>query len=148
MWGDHPASFTQPALCARIIKTHWGRDKMADTWWRHRMETFSAILNKRLSKQSRRRWFETPSRSLWRHGNYFYRRHFRMYIIAWKSSYFDSNFTKIDPNCSKLVSKCLIDNDSSLVGVMAWCFIGDKPLLEPMITQFIVAYKRHLASVF
>ena len=24
-------------------------------------------LNKRLSKQSRRRWFETPSRSLWRH---------------------------------------------------------------------------------
>ena len=26
-------------------------------------------LNKRLSKQSRRRWFETPSRSLWRHCN-------------------------------------------------------------------------------
>ena len=26
-------------------------------------------LNKRLSKQSRRRWFETPSRSLWRHYN-------------------------------------------------------------------------------
>ena len=25
--------------------------------------------NKRLSKQSRRRWFETPSRSLWRHCN-------------------------------------------------------------------------------
>ena len=25
-------------------------------------------LNKRLSKQSRHRWFETPSRSLWRHG--------------------------------------------------------------------------------
>ena len=59
-------------------------------WWRHRMETFSALLAVcagnslvigevpsqrpvtsfdaffylRLSKQSRRRWFETPSRSL------------------------------------------------------------------------------------
>ena len=71
------------------------------TWWRHQMETFSALLalcagnspvigefpsltkpvtrsfdvffdlrlNKRLSKQSRRWWFETPSRSLWRHNN-------------------------------------------------------------------------------
>ena len=69
-------------------------------WWRHQMETFSALLtlcaaippvtggypsqrpvtrsfdvffdlrlNKRLSKQSRRRWFETPSRSLWHHCN-------------------------------------------------------------------------------
>ena len=67
-------------------------------WWRHQMETCSALLafvrgihrwlrgihrpvtrgfdvffdlrlNKRLSKQSRRRWFETPSRSLWRHCN-------------------------------------------------------------------------------
>ena len=69
------------------------------TWWRHQMETFprywpfvreSTIYGgfpsqrpvtrsfdvfpdlrpkKRLSKQSRRRWFETPSRSLWRHCN-------------------------------------------------------------------------------
>ena len=70
------------------------------TWWRHQMETFSALLAlcegnspvtgefpsqrpvtrsfdvffdlrlyKWLSKQSRRRWFETPSRSLWRHCN-------------------------------------------------------------------------------
>ena len=69
-------------------------------WWRHQMETFSALLalcsgnspvpgefliqrpvtrsfdvlfhlclNKRLSKQSRGWWFETPSRSLWRHFN-------------------------------------------------------------------------------
>ena len=28
---------------------------------------FDLRLNKRLSKQSRRRWFETPSRSFWRH---------------------------------------------------------------------------------
>ena len=61
-------------------------------WRRHQMETFSALTalcegnphgqwcralmfslictwNKRLNKQSRLRWFETPSRSLWRHGN-------------------------------------------------------------------------------
>ena len=30
---------------------------------------FDVRLNKRLSKQSRRWWFETPSRSLWRHCN-------------------------------------------------------------------------------
>ena len=30
---------------------------------------FDLHLNKRLSKQSRRQWFETPSRSLWRHCN-------------------------------------------------------------------------------
>ena len=66
------------------------------TWWRHQIATFSALLslcevtgefpsqrpvtrsldvffdpclNKRLSKQLRRRWFETPWRSLWRHCN-------------------------------------------------------------------------------
>ena len=60
------------------------------SWWRHQMETFPALLalcegnpprpvtrsfdvffdlrlNKRLSKQSMRRWFNTPSRSLWSH---------------------------------------------------------------------------------
>ena len=30
---------------------------------------FDLRLNERLSRQSRRRWFETPSRSLWRHWN-------------------------------------------------------------------------------
>ena len=65
-------------------------------WWRHQMETFSALLvlcagidrfashrpvtrsfdvffdlrlNKMLNKQSWAWWFETPSRSLWRHCN-------------------------------------------------------------------------------
>ena len=54
-----------------------------DGWWRHQMETFSALRpvtrsfnvffhlrpNKRLSKPSWGWWFETPSRSLWRHCN-------------------------------------------------------------------------------
>ena len=77
------------ALCATTICL---------PWWRHQMETFSALLalcegnplvtggfqrpvmrsfdgffdlrlNKRLNKQSKHRWFETPSRSLWRHCN-------------------------------------------------------------------------------
>ena len=72
--------------------------KKIGPWWRHPMEVFSALLalcagnssvtdefpsqrpvtrsfdiffdlNKRLSKQSRRRGFEMPSRSLWRHSN-------------------------------------------------------------------------------
>ena len=59
-------------------------------WWRHQMDTFSALLaicagnspvmwsfdvfldlrlNKRLSKQAWGWWFETPSCSLWRHCN-------------------------------------------------------------------------------
>ena len=73
---------------------------LANSWWRHQMESFSALmtvcegnslvtgdfpslspvtrsfdvffdlrLNKRFSKQSRYRWFETPSRLLWRHCN-------------------------------------------------------------------------------
>ena len=55
------------------------------SWWRHQMKTFGfplqmpvmrsfdiffdLRLNKRLSKQWKCRWFETPSRSLWRHCN-------------------------------------------------------------------------------
>ena len=36
---------------------------------------FDLRLNKRLSKQSRGRWFETPSGSLWRHCNVLWHRH-------------------------------------------------------------------------
>ena len=44
------------------------------TWWRHEMETLSALLavcaeNSRLSKQWSGRWFEMLSRPLWRHCN-------------------------------------------------------------------------------
>ena len=37
--------------------------------WRGSLMGFYLCLNKRLSKQSGRRWIETPSRSLWRHCN-------------------------------------------------------------------------------
>ena len=36
-----------------------------------------------------------------------------------------------------------IDNKPALFQVMAWRRTGDKPLPEPMITQFINAYMRH-----
>ena len=83
--------------CGNISK---GCSSKWTSWWRHEMETFSALLalcvgnspvtgefpsqrpmtqsfdvvfdlhpNKSLSKQSRHRWFETPSPSLWRHCN-------------------------------------------------------------------------------
>ena len=87
-----------------IIKaiTFYWNGNLVISWWRHQMETFSALmalcagnspvtgefpaqrpvtqsievffdlrLNKWLSKQSWGWWFETPSRSLWRHCNVF-----------------------------------------------------------------------------
>ena len=43
----------------------------------------------------------------------------------------------------KFVPKGPIDNKSALVQVMAWHRTGDKPLPEPMLTQFTDAYMRH-----
>ena len=43
----------------------------------------------------------------------------------------------------KLVPRSPIDNKPGLVQVMAWRQTGDKPLPEPMLTQFTDAYKRH-----
>ena len=36
--------------------------------------------------------------------------------------------------------KCTIDNKAALIQVMAWCRTGDKPLPEPLLTQFTDAY--------
>ena len=43
----------------------------------------------------------------------------------------------------KLVPKVPIDNKWTLVQVMAWRRTGDKPLSEPMFTQFTDAYMQH-----
>ena len=43
----------------------------------------------------------------------------------------------------KFVPKGPIANTSALVLVMAWRRTGDKPLPEPMLTQFTDAYMRH-----
>ena len=85
-WHGHPLRIT--AITWSDMNRYCNKNKA--TWWRHEMGTFSPVpgefpsqrpvtqnfdvffdrrLNKRLSKHSRRRWFETPSRSLWRHSN-------------------------------------------------------------------------------
>ena len=43
----------------------------------------------------------------------------------------------------KFVSKNPIDNNPALVQVMAWRWWGDKPLPEPVHTQFTDAYMQH-----
>ena len=43
----------------------------------------------------------------------------------------------------KFVPKSPIDNTPGLVQVMAWHWIGDKPLSEPMLTRFTDTYLRH-----
>ena len=43
----------------------------------------------------------------------------------------------------KFVPRSSTDNNPLLVLVMAWRRTGDKPLPEPMMTQFIDAYMRH-----
>ena len=42
----------------------------------------------------------------------------------------------------KFVPYGLIDNSPALVQIMAWRRIGDKPLTEPLLTQFTDAYMR------
>ena len=43
----------------------------------------------------------------------------------------------------RFVPRNPFDNKQALVQVMAWRQIGDKPLPEPMLTQFNDAYMRH-----
>ena len=77
-----------PCVCVWMFVPQLRKARVLDRqlpWWRHQMETFSALLalcvgnssmfslifalNKRLSKQSWGWGFVTPSRSLWRHCN-------------------------------------------------------------------------------
>ena len=39
------------------------------------------------------------------------------------------------------------DNKAALVQIMTWCFEGDKPLFETMMTKFTDAYMRHSTLV-
>ena len=43
----------------------------------------------------------------------------------------------------KFVPKSAIDNKPALAEVMAWCRRGNRPLLEPVLTQFTDAYMQH-----
>ena len=100
-WGQNLRIFHKiNHLVEYLVRLSTPGRRLTPSWWRHQMETFSALLaicagnspvpgefpaqrpmtrgfdvffdlrpNKRLSKQSRGWWFETPSRSLWRHCN-------------------------------------------------------------------------------
>ena len=67
--------FHVTGFCAGNLPVTAGNSPVTGEFPSHRPVTrsfhvfFYLRLNKRLSKQSRRRWFETPSRSLWRHCN-------------------------------------------------------------------------------
>ena len=43
----------------------------------------------------------------------------------------------------KFVLRSPTDNKPALVQVMAWCWTGDKPLPEAMLTKFTETYRRH-----
>ena len=60
-----------------------------------------------------------------------------MYFLEWKLVFL------FEFPCFKFVPKSPIDNKWTLVQVMAWRRIGDKPLPEPMLIQFTEAYMRH-----
>ena len=47
----------------------------------------------------------------------------------------------------KFVPNAPTANKSVLVLAMAWRLSGNKPLAEPMVTQFIAKYKHNLASM-
>ena len=98
---------SQPCKITHKTLNQWYQGITIWPWWRHQMEAFSALLahcvvtgefpaqrlvtrsfniffdlNKRLGKQSWGWWFETPSRSLWRHCNVIY-----FTVLLWSTSY-------------------------------------------------------------
>ena len=65
------------------------------------------------------------------------RRCFQMRLSAWE-------FSILIEISLKFVQRGSIDNKPILVQIMAWRWIGDKPLSEPMLTQFTDAYMRYM----
>ena len=69
-WRHHMEAFSALlVLCAREFTGHRWIPRTYGQWRGAWMFSLICALNKRLSKQWRGRWFETPSRPLWRHGN-------------------------------------------------------------------------------
>ena len=92
---------------------------------------FDLRLNKQLSKQSWGWWFETPSRSLWRHCNVqpFRRQHSQIHFNEkiWISLQISMKF----------VPKVRISNITTLFQKMAWRRPSDKPLSEPIMVSLL-----------
>ena len=69
---------------------------------------------------------------------------------TWVDNIFKFNFVNENVSISLKIPlnffpKGPIDNKWSLVQVMAWCRTGDKPLHEPIMSQFNDAYMHHTA---
>ena len=64
-----------------------------------------------------------------------------------KCNFINENILISIKNSLNFVPEGPIDNKSTWGQVMVWHQIGDKPLPEPMMTQFDDAYMRHLASM-
>ena len=68
-------------------------------------------------------------------------RHFVDDIFRW--IFLNEKFCILIKISLKFVPDGPIDNNPALVQIMAWRGIGDKPLSEPMLTQFTDAYMPH-----
>ena len=138
---------------------YWDKNQMCNSvsWWRHRMETFSALLticagnspvpgefpsqrpvtrsfdvffdlrlNKRLSKQSWGWWFETLSRSLWRHRNVIVStiRHihlFACFIFDYVWCFCKTTKSQITTNSRMFVKRALQQRKHQNLAWMAFC---------------------------
>ena len=66
----------------------------------------------------------------WTKWTSYHRRNFQVYFLEWQILYFDPN-SRGNCNFGPINSK------SSMIQVMVWRRIGDKPLPEPMLARFI-----------
>ena len=73
------------------------------------------------------------------------RRHFADDVF--KCIFLNENVMILVKISLKFVPKTPINNIPALVQIMAWRRTGDKPLSEPMMTQFNDACIRHSASM-
>ena len=68
-------------------------------------------------------------------------RHFADDIFRW--IFVNEKFCILINISMKFVPKGLNNDIPTLVHIMAWCRIGDKPLSEPMLTEFSDIYMQH-----
>ena len=61
--------------------------------------------------------------------------------------FMNENFYILIKISMKFVPKGPIGNNPALDYIMAWHQKGDKPLSEPMLTQFTDAYMRHKGEI-
>ena len=94
---------------------------------------FDLRLNKRLSKQSRHRWFETPSRSLWRHFN----------DIGTDPWFWCTLYRHV-----LLLDKTVIDNSSCFrIMYISWHVESYEVSWHSAMTQSISPWIKHLAKL-